>query len=597
MTKQYDNKYLPVLGIILWCMLCIGTLFVISEKFVNPEITPKRFGLMIGTGVATGVWIACCRNIFISGRAVFLLLLFCVSATVIRDRVVSGLNHPLLAYSVCLPLLFFLLRQITGVCSPERLFGTVLVLAGLLALYGILQYIGVFSAPGRQFSVTGAFDNPAGFGAALACVFPYGFYFLRGAPRSYKYIAPGVLVVIAAGVILSGARSAMAACLVAAACYLFVGSSKVKLNRPIKVGAACLAAAVVFGLYWLKKDSADGRLLIWRCTADMIKDAPIAGHGQGAFAAKYMLYQAAYFQAHPESRYALLADNVTHPFNEYLSALSEHGIIGLCCLGFAIFLLFKAYSRKSGCEKVVAGLSLLSLAVFSCFSYPFKYPFTWLMVMLNLVLISRTDESFLFGRSAGIARILSVAGAVFLLWLGIPLMKAEIRWNDIARQSLAGRTAEVLPEYDRLYRRLGKDGLFLYNHAAELHEVKEFERSIAVFEHCMRYYNDMDVQMLLADNYKESGKYTKAERHLKTAAAMCPARFMPLYESVKLYDATGRKDEALAVARKIIDKDVKVPSPTVIAIKNEMHKLAEERNQINKDICDSATQGRTSDEP
>ncbi|MDR1097501.1 MAG: hypothetical protein LBL57_05155 [Tannerella sp.] len=31
------------------------------------------------------------------------------------------------------------------------------------------------------------------------------------------------------------------------------------------------------------------------------------------------------------------------------------------------------------------------------------------------------------------------------------------------------------------------DGLFLYNHAVELHEVREFERSIAVFKHCMRY--------------------------------------------------------------------------------------------------------------
>ena len=40
-----------------------------------------------------------------------------------------------------------------------------------------------------------------------------------------------------------------------------------------------------------KKDSADKRLLIWRATLDMI--------GHGSFHAKYMLYQAAYFQANP----------------------------------------------------------------------------------------------------------------------------------------------------------------------------------------------------------------------------------------------------------------------------------------------------------
>jgi tetratricopeptide (TPR) repeat protein len=121
------------------------------------------------------------------------------------------------------------------------------------------------------------------------------------------------------------------------------------------------------------------------------------------------------------------------------------------------------------------------------------------------------------------------------------------------------------------------NGLFLYNHAAELHEAKEYERSIAVFERCARYYNDMDVQMLLADNYKETGKLPEAEQHLKMAVAMCPARFMPLYELVKLYGDAGRRDEALASAKKIIDKDVKVSSSTVSAIKKEMRLLIEEQ--------------------
>ena len=80
----------------------------------------------------------------------------------------------------------------------------------------------------------------------------------------------------------------------------------------------------------------------------------------------------------------------------------------------------------------------------------------------------------------------------------------------------------------------------------------------------------MDVQMLLAANNKELKRYTEAEQHLKTAATMCPARFMPLYELVKLYEIADRKKEALALAKHIIDKDVKIPSRTVEAIKLEM---------------------------
>ena len=155
------------------------------------------------------------------------------------------------------------------------------------------------------------------------------------------------------------------------------------------------------------------------------------------------------------------------------------------------------------------------------------------------------------------------------------LTRTEIKWKRIARLSLAGYTKQVLPKYDQLYRWLGKDGLFLYNHAAELCEAGEYERSIAVFTQCLSYHNDMDVQMLLAYNNKEQGRYREAERHLLTAAAMCPVRFMPLYELAKLYDDAGRKDETLAMAKKIIDKDVKIPSLAITGIKNEMRQFIE----------------------
>ena len=80
----------------------------------------------------------------------------------------------------------------------------------------------------------------------------------------------------------------------------------------------------------------------------------------------------------------------------------------------------------------------------------------------------------------------------------------------------------------------------------------------------------------MADNYKELGEFSVAESHLKTAAAMCPARFIPLYELVKLYEITERREEALSIAKKIISKDVKIPSFKVRSIKNEMRQLIEE---------------------
>jgi tetratricopeptide (TPR) repeat protein len=156
------------------------------------------------------------------------------------------------------------------------------------------------------------------------------------------------------------------------------------------------------------------------------------------------------------------------------------------------------------------------------------------MVFINIAVICPAKEissrTKVYATKA--VRVIIAAG---LLFLCITLTRAEIKWNIIAHKSLAGKTAEVLPEYDRLYAYLNRNGLFLYNHAAELHEVKGYEKSLSVFDLCVKYYNDMDVQMLLADNYKELGRHDEAEKHFKLASAMCPNRFMPLYQFVLLY--------------------------------------------------------------
>jgi hypothetical protein len=455
------------------------------------------------------------------------------------------------------------------------------LLATALAFHGLLQYAGVFHST-NNFRITGSFDNPAGFASALVCVFPFVFYFFRRENdnrtriyhRTVGYISAIIVAVVFFTAILSGSRAAIAACTAVSVCFLFSKYSGLRIKKTVKIVSVCVAIAGITGLYFLKKDSADGRLLIWQTTWNMIEDKPLAGHGYGAFNAKYMLYQAEYFEAHSGSRYSELADNVLHPFNEYLLVLSEHGVVGLGILILLGLFTVRSYLRKPDRMKFIALMSLLSLAVFSCFSYPFEYPFSWIMVLLNIVIICPAAEISSRSRVCT-TKILTSVIAACVLFTCIILTRAELKWNTIAHQSLAGKTAKVLPEYDRLYTYLYRNGLFLYNHAAELHEVKEYEKSLSTFDLCIKYYNDYDVQMLFADNYKELKQYDRAEKHLRLAAAMCPNRFMPLYQMVLLYKETNRNEESLELAQQILDKEVKIPSSTVNAIKNDMRKRIE----------------------
>jgi len=598
MNEKGKTEKMSVIHAVICFIICIITLFVTSQFFVDLHTTPKWLCLMLFIGIL-GIIRGCLfRSEFFPANPIDVIITVWFFLAFFRSSGSSAI------YPAGLLLLYLLIRSI-GSMETKFFQATVIAFSFILSAQGILQYVGVLSSTNKLFAVTGCFDNPAGFASALTCIFPVCFLFQRDRSPYFRHASVASASVIAIAVFLSGSRTGMMAILLVAAVWFFINSLTKKSLAKFTVVSVLIILSIA--LYFFKRDSADGRLLIWRCSMEMIADKPIFGHGQGAFQTKYMQYQATYLDAHPDCRYAQLADNTIHPFNEYLLVLCEQGLVVFSTVVLMAFLLVRAYRRNRNDETLVALLCLLALAIFSFFSYPFKYPFSWLMLLLNIYVIckspiaihSLTDNSDITNRQTKYKRgslatfvlhdngnlngkavkqygiflrtfvLLLAAG---LLTGSIILTRAEIKWNRIASVSISGKIREVLPEYDRLHRWLGKDGFFLYNHAAILYEAREFERSLAVTEQCIRHYNDMDVQMLLADNFRALKKLEEAEKHYKKAASMCPSRFMPLYELVKLYEANDRKDDALALAKKIIEKDVKIPSITVSAIKNEMQK-------------------------
>ena len=71
----------------------------------------------------------------------------------------------------------------------------------------------------------------------------------------------------------------------------------------------------------------------------MIIDSPMYGHGFDAFRAHYMDYQANYLSQYPNNEYAMLADNVISPFNEYLNVALSCGFFG-CTDYWSLAVLF-----------------------------------------------------------------------------------------------------------------------------------------------------------------------------------------------------------------------------------------------------------------
>lgn len=241
------------------------------------------------------------------------------------------------------------------------------------AIIGIFQYADLLESNNPTFKVTGSFFNPGHYGGFLALSFIAGIFIWReekfSASKGNIYF-PCALLIQAFALFLSNSRAAWVA-VIAPLVFLFVNNY---FHRPfyrhwhVKFSLFTLAAIMAVSLYYYKKASADVRLLTWKSSLLMIKDAPFFGHGTGSFAAHYMPYQARYLDKHTGENCTLIADNNMIAFNELIHVTCEQGIVGLFL--FTSLLTCAWYGANKTRYQLAARLGLMSLFTFALFSYP-----------------------------------------------------------------------------------------------------------------------------------------------------------------------------------------------------------------------------------
>lgn len=565
-TGNFKKYIIPI----LFLFLISGVSFCNINKFVNAEFQSKWYWLYVGISICglLSLFIRCKRKQNLTAYLLIMLFFYCLLRVVNGEFIQSFILLCILSF-----LLYYLASTIAQPGTFRYVAGSILTVAFIQALYGVAQYTGVFSAT-SDFSVVGNFDNPAGYASMLAFSTPFVFYFLNTSSRPIeKYIARGVYVTVFIAIMLSGSRTAMVAIIGVSLLYVIKRHKRI-LFRPAlwkKAAVFLLISVAISGLYWIKKDSADGRMLIWRCTWDMIKEKPLFGHGYNSFKAEYMLYQASYFKQNPDSNFVLLADNVKHPFNEFLLLIAEFGLMVFLLLGLLAASIVRIYLKQRKEEQFTLLLVLLAVCIFSCFSYPFKYPFTWLIVGVclgSLSALSCPNDT--------------KSKRPWTSWLSIPILSGillyftlkdiyyERRWFKVVNDAATGR--DMTYEYGLLYPHFTGNVYFMYNHAVELSRTGRLDQSLKIITMCEERMNDYDVQMLKADDYSKLRQFHKAKASYMLALQMCPNRFMPLYGLVNVYDSLRQSELAMELAREIIDKPVKVPSGAVTAIKMKMQK-------------------------
>jgi len=445
----------------------------------------------------------------------------------------------------------------------------IILLSGvLLSCYGILQYVGIAKSVGT-FTVKGNFDNTAGYASALSICFASSLCFLR---EKTSVFSIGCFVLISVGLLLSSSRSAFVSVLGVLFIYNFDVVQRNRRARSLILLSFFIAlfTAFTFG----NKDSAKGRLLIWICSIEMIKDKPLVGHGPDGFQRSYMRYQADFFDKNPESSYAYLADNVSKPFNEYISAVVSFGIIGLFVVLGLHILFIRTYAASAAKNRTLL-LCMVAVAIFSLFSYPLSYPFSWLVIIVALLENIPKNGSKIRFPLVSLVKIAICAFCFYIAYTMSSNMYYDRKWFVLSKLAESNRDPTIAESYQDLFQHKKTDRYFLYNYASVLNRSRAYEKSKAITSKLKAYWHNYDLEILAAHNSLMLKQLEDAEESYLMAHHMCPSRFVPLYGVFEVCLKANRQEDAKSIAEKISLKAVKVESFVTKEIKKKAQEYLE----------------------
>lgn len=420
--------------------------------------------------------------------------------------------------------------------------------------------------------ITGTFDNPAGLALYVCLCLPFTVMLILGGKKWWQRTA-GLLLTASFIAILSisKSRTGLISAGIIIAMALLSSKSRIFKNTTAKI-ALTIGIFIAIGVYVTtqKHDSTSGRRFILERTWELICEAPFTGHGEGGFNREYMKRQADFFMKNPDSKYAMLADEVRHPLNEFAKAWVEYGALTpLLLLALIVVPIIMLWKKKRLHYRAMS-MAMTTILVFSCFSYPFNYPVTWVIMIMGYVqLFSQLIAADRVFMRKQLIKSVFLLASILVLTVLFKMYSNERKWYLASQYALHGDFAEAEPLYKQLKAHYANNPYFLYNYTAELYHAGLFDDAVKTAKECREYWSGYNLELLTGDIYRKLNQYDNAIQSYQMASNMCPSRFAPLEGLYYTYLNKGDTTNARNISNIISTKKMKVISVDALRIKKE----------------------------
>ena len=412
-----------------------------------------------------------------------------------------------------------------------------LILAGAIeAVWGLLQVYGYEPSNHSLYALTGSFYNPGPYSGFLAMCLPLALHEWLEGKGIWKHLALVALVLMVLVLPSGMSRSAWLAAVIAS-CYVWGMHYRGRLywyRKFFWIGGLLLMVSAIGAYHW-KKDSADGRLLMWKVSVQAVMEHPWQGVGWEHVAGAYGDAQERYFASGMATEQEEhVAGAPEYVFNEYLQVAMAWGVSALC--GICVLVLV-AFCLGHGSRQYGVCGALLSLAVFALASYPFQF------LMFRLAFVALLVACAMGCRKPGVQVLALVLG------IGVGICLAGNRSVPNARR--------------------------MFEQAHALHQAGQWDASTELLKETMSVSSDAMVLNIIGKNCQAQGRYEEAEHWFVRSTHRLPNRIYPYYLLAKLYAEhpdVFPNEKLDWAARMVLEKEAKVASTAIRQMREEVKK-------------------------
>lgn len=496
-------------------------------------------------------------------------------------------------------ILYWLFRRAAQL-KLTRYISVVVMSAGIWeALLVLEQLWGNGVSQHHQFVVTGSFFNPGPCGIFLAGPFVLAIVYIKRGIRRVRFdflmiryvLSYAAAMLIAVAMIPTMSRAgwigAVVGCLALYRKDIFRRLQSASSCRLLKWGGLVfLLLLFIACIYLFKKDSANGRLLIWKNTLAVTVDAPFLGVGIDGFGGSYAQSQHDHFlsqesltQDSPEIDVVGVPNAV---FNEPLALLLLTGVIGVLLAVITIVLKF----RKTNDYTFV----VLSLLIASLFSYPFYIPAIGMLFIISFAQLPEKKMHLKITSKTGYFIIFPLILSLAMVYCGVICgnecrkKEAYQKWKKNSPYYSQKDYEEVVAEYTELIPNLRNDYNFLFEYGHALYKVGRYMESNQYMLQGAKKSCDPMFWNIIGSNYGAMEQDSKAEECFLRAYYICPNRIYPLFLLVKLFEQTERWEECRFYGELLLAKKIKVQSPATEEMQREVRDIIQ-NIKVNNLLC------------